>query len=61
MEELFGRLPGRELPVDDHLSRCSTAGCRYYGLIEFSGRCYECHRKQSTIPVAPGSRGLITG
>jgi len=32
MEELCGRLPGRELPVDDHLSRCRTAGCRYYGL-----------------------------
>jgi len=60
-DDLWHRLAGNELTAVDGPPRCTTAGCRYYGLMEYSGRCYECSRNHSTSPGTPVSRRLITG
>jgi len=64
INELWKMLPGNDdAPVDDDLPRCTTLGCRYYGMIEYAGRCYQCHKNQSTTTTIPGSpqTRLLTG
>lgn len=44
-DELWANLPANEdAPAKDDLPRCGTPGCRYYGLMEYSGKCLQCYK-----------------